>query len=259
MIRLCFAGNPLQAETLTIRDRLISLAKSKGFDCVCAQDDLAAQADFMVVVGGDGSLIRQTGFCQKHGIPLLGVHAGRVGFLSETCEDEFSSCLDKLQSNQYLLESRGMIACSINGRLLHHCINDVMVFKNSFSGVAQIELCIDEQSVGSFFGDGVVVATPTGSTGYSLSAGGPIVAGDMDAIIITPICPHTLHIRPIVASVNSLIKLSVVGKGRVAADGEQISVIRTGDCVELCRSDKTVDFVRFNKLKLFERIQQKLI
>lgn len=257
-MQLCFAANPQRPQTFEVRDRLIMQAKSLGFSCNVIEDSNAECSDVLVVIGGDGSLIRNAAYCWKENIPMLGVHGGRVGFLSECSENEFLKALAHLKNGDYCLDKHTMIACSINGGEKAHCLNDVLVFKHSFSGVAQIELAVNGQDVGTIFGDGIVIATPTGSTGYSLSAGGPIIAKGLEAILITPICPHTLHMRPIVAAMDAQISLEVKGEGMVAADGERIATVQTGDRIVLSRSEKTVSFVRFSKRNLFERIQQKL-
>lgn len=257
-MHLCFAANPHRPQTYAVRERLIAQAKLVGFTCSLIEDGGSEGADMLVVSGGDGSLIRYAEQCWQYDMPMLGVHVGRVGFLSECTEEEFAFALERIKSGSYTLDKRTMLACSINGGEKAHCLNDVLVFKHSFSGVAQMELSIDNQSVGTIFGDGIVVATPTGSTAYSLSAGGPIVADGLEAILVTPICPHTLHMRPIVASMNALVRIEVIGNGVVAADGERIAEVETGDSIELGRSDRTVSFVRFGKQDLFDRIQKKL-
>ncbi|MDO4564152.1 MAG: NAD(+)/NADH kinase [Clostridia bacterium] len=257
-MHLCFAANPKRTQTIEVEKRLMRLAQERGFDCSRLSDGGGEGSDILVVIGGDGSLIHNAGISCERGLPMLGVHFGRVGFLSECREEDFSNALDLLREGRYTLDSRRMMACSINGGAKVHCLNDVLLFKHSFSGVAEMELSIDGEAAGTIFGDGIVVATPTGATAYSLSAGGPIIADGLDAVVITPICPHTLHMRPIVASCEAEICLQVKGMGMVAADGTRIAEVHTGDKIMLGSSDKTVSFVRFAKRNLFFSIQQKL-
>lgn len=261
-MHLCFAANPQRTQTYDVCKKLMLQAESKGFSCSMKEDGdnpQAEGADVLVVVGGDGSLIHNADFCCEKNLPMLGVHFGRVGFLSECTEADFDKALIRLANGDYAMDKRCMLACSINGGTSVHCLNDVLVFKHSFSGVAEIELSVDDANVGTIFGDGVVLATPTGATAYSLSAGGPIIAEGLKAIVITPICPHTLHMRPIVASFDARITLQVKGKGVVAADGTRIATVRTGDRIVLVKSDRTTSFIRFGKRNIFSSIQQKLM
>ena len=132
------------------------------------------------------------------------------------------------------------------------------MFKSSFSGVAQLDFAIDGNRVGALFGDGIVVATPTGATGYSLSAGGPIVANGLDAMLITPICPHTLHIRPVVASMDSVVEISVSDNCFVASDGDEIAKLQKGDVLSITRSCDTTRILSFTDRNPFRLIAEKL-
>ncbi len=125
------------------------------------------------MIGGDGSLLRFASVAAEHGVPILGVNLGRIGFLSEIAADEFTGALQKVRRGEYRLEERMMLCCSVNDCKCANCLNDVLVFKQSFSGTIQVDLICDEKDVGTVFCDGIIVSTPTGSTAYNLSAGGP--------------------------------------------------------------------------------------
>lgn len=237
-------------------------AAKAGVECIALDTAHPISDDeplsHLVVVGGDGSILRYANFASNRDIPILGVNRGRIGFLSEILPEAFPEALLRLQNGEYRLESRMMLSFSAGNGDIADCLNDILVFKQSFSGTVQIEVAIDGQSVGTLFADGVIAATPTGATAYSLSAGGPVIAPGLDAIVITPVCSHTLHMRPIVASPNSEIRFTVADCGCVAADGVKTSELNSGSGILVRRSAKRTTFVRFDAENLFERIHQKL-
>ena len=259
-MELLFASNPQRPQTAGVMHRLMEKAAAMGcFCCVADQArDEQPYGDAMVVIGGDGSLIHNAGWASRSGVPLLGVHSGRVGFLAETDEPHFEDALARLVRGEYLVEHRSMLSCTVNGGEPYHCLNDFLVFKHSFSGVAQIEVLIDGLTAGTVFGDGVVVATPTGATAYSLSAGGPILAVGHEAMVITPICSHTLYMRPVVADMSAVVTMRILDRGVVAADGERVCELKGGDTVSVTRSSRTVGFIRLEQANLYQRIREKL-
>lgn len=262
-MRIGFAANPLKQGAFAVRDELMQLAGARGIDCVLVEEAgallaLDAAPDVLVVVGGDGSLLRYADAAAAREIPLLGVNLGRVGFLSEVTQEAFAAALTRLLDGDYTIERRMMLRCTINDEPPLHCLNDVLVFKRSFSGTAEIGITIDGASVGKVFCDGVIAATPTGSTAYSLSAGGPILAGGLDAIAITPVCPHTLYIRPIVTAADAQIRFSVADSGFVSVDGARIHEVRRGDAICVTGAARRSRFIRFGQNDLYSLIRQKL-
>ncbi len=244
-----------------LANELSVLSGSHGFSSFVQSDavgKLGVKADLIAVVGGDGTIIRyaKTAVCED--IPILGIHQGRVGFLSEIDCCSFSDSLERINRGDYVFEERMMLACSINDGRETPCINDVIVSKPTFSGTAEIYLEIDGMQAGHLYGDGIIAASPTGSTAYSLSAGGPVVAPGLDAIVITPVCPHTLSFKPIVCSSCSKIVLRVGRAGHVAADGDQIAVVDKTDLITVKAYDRRARFLRFDTLNLYSRIREKL-
>ena len=241
---------------------LSALSEEAGFS-VFLQSDPSARfdrpVDLIAVVGGDGSIIRYAKTAVLHDVPLLGIHQGRIGFLSETDRASFPDALLSLDRGEYELEERMMLSCSVNGGAETLCINDVIVSKPSFSGTAEIHLEIDGVPAGHLFGDGIIAASPTGATAYSLSAGGPVIAPGLDAIVVTPVCSHTLSFKPIVCSSRSKIVLRVERTGHVAADGDPIGIISRDDFITVRAYDRKVRFLRFGKTNLFSRIREKLL
>ncbi|MGN0784979.1 MAG: NAD(+)/NADH kinase, partial [Candidatus Aphodomorpha sp.] len=155
-------------------------------------------------------------------------------------------------------ERRMMLRCTINEEAPLYCLNDIVVFKRTFSGVTEINIQINGAEVGTVFCDGVIAAKPTGSTAYSLSAGGSILADGLDAISVTTVCPHTLHIRPIVTAADADIRFSVADSGIVSVDGMRIHEVHRGDSIRVTGASRTTDFIRFGKSDLFRLIHEKL-
>ena len=258
-----FAGSLEKSGIREQRDALMDIARKEGVDCAVYDrveeiDSEKNPPSFLVVIGGDGSLLRFASVAAQRKVPILGVNLGRIGFLSEISTGEFSGALHKLIAGDYFLEERMMLSCRVGQGKPTICLNDVMVFKESFSGVAQIHVEVDGQAVGTVFCDGMVAATPTGSTAYSLSAGGPVITPDFDSIVVTPVCSHTLHIRPIVSGPDALWTFTLAGSGCVAADGMKCRCVRDGERILVTRAQMRAPFVRFSRKNVFELIKGKL-
>ena len=208
-MHLIFAVHTGKASLVTVAGRLIDMAEAEGFTCsmldpngvVKPSEDAA-----IVAVGGDGNFIRTAQIACRNGLPLFGVNCGRIGFLTEWTEDRFPEVLKLLRDGAYTIEKRSMLAVDVNGEHLRDCFNDLLIYKHSFSGVMEISLEINGLEAGSLFGDGLIVATSTGSTGYSLSAGGPIVADGLETMVVTPICAESGI--PVGATVNEAVEIA---------------------------------------------------
>jgi len=262
-MKIGFAGNPEKEGIAELRDRLMRDAEVQGAQCRamnCAEDVRTAseKPDLLVVIGGDGTLLRFSAAAAERSIPILGVNLGRIGFLSEITAEKFPAALQRVVAGEGFIEERMMLECRINGEEYPSCLNDVMISKRSFSGTIQVDLFCNGQSVGTVFSDGIIVSTPTGSTAYNLSAGGPVVTQSLDSIIVTPVCSHTLHIRPVVSAPDSVWTFHVNGEGFVAGDGIKLRQVDPDDQITVTRSKRKVRFVRFTEQNVFELISRKL-
>ena len=262
-MKIGFAGNLEKEGIAEYRVRLMEQASALGEKTVALDSVTALIAeqpapDLLVVIGGDGTLLRFASVAAQRDIPLLGVNLGRIGFLSEIALNEFSEAIVKIQRGDYRVEERMTLLCSINGAPFASCLNDVLISKQSFSGTIQIDMYCDGQSVGSVFSDGIIASTPTGSTAYNLSAGGPVVTQNLDSIVVTTVCSHTLHIRPIVSAPDAIWTFHVNGEGFVSGDGIKLSRVNPNDCISVTRSNRRVRFIRFQEQNVFELIRQKL-
>ncbi len=262
-MRIGFAGNLEKEGIAEFRQRLMDQAcgfgeKVLALDSVDALRSEHPAPELLVVIGGDGTLLRFASAAAERDIPLLGVNLGRIGFLSEIAFDGFAAAIGKLRSGDYRVETRMMLRCSINGEECANCLNDFLVFKQSFSGTIHVDLFCDGQAVGSVFSDGIIASTPTGSTAYNLSAGGPVVTQSLDSIIVTPVCSHTLHMRPIVSAPDAVWTFHIYGEGFVAGDGIKLRNVSHDDEITVTRSGRRVRFIRFGEQNVFELIRQKL-
>lgn len=262
-MRIGFAGNLEKQGIAGYRAELMKQAESTGHDCKAYDStDEIANAEFapelLVVIGGDGSLLRFAAVASDRDIPILGVNLGRIGFLSEIAVEEFMPAIARILTGDYRLEERMMLCCCVNGCECAHCLNDVLVFKQSFSGTIQVSLTCDGKDVGTVFCDGIIASTPTGSTAYNLSAGGPVVAQSLDAITVAPVCSHTLHVRPAVTSADSIWSFRVNETGFVAGDGIKLRTVGPDDTIVVTKSDRRVKFIRFREQNVFELIHRKL-
>jgi NAD+ kinase len=266
---LGFFTNPERIKAIDCLKEALKTARSEGYDCcvnpqikekthVDAPSFLEHKPDVIIAFGGDGTILHAAVPAYEYGIPILGVNLGRIGFLSEIPPEALQAALARVQRNDYSLDARMLLSCSVNGDAHRLCLNEVLLYKPSFSGVVEISIEIDGISAGSVLCDGIIVSTPTGSTGYSISAGGPVIAPGLDSIIVTPICPHTLSVRPIIASGEAKMRFSMKSEGHVSLDGIYSAKINTDDVITVYRSDKHVDFIRFGTRNIYELIRSRL-
>ncbi|MFK8038606.1 MAG: NAD kinase [Crocinitomicaceae bacterium] len=195
-------------ERLVIGDK-VSLYKS--------HTDLDKSTDVLISIGGDGTFLETIHIVKNSGIPILGVNTGRLGFLASTQKDEIRDVLDKINQKKYRLQTRSLIQLDSTLSLFNGenvALNEVTVHKMDSSSMITIHTYIDDLYLNSYWADGLIIATPTGSTAYSLSCGGPIVVPGASDFIITPIAPHNLNVRPVVVPDSREIKLKVEGRSQ---------------------------------------------
>jgi NAD+ kinase len=231
--------------------------------------------DLVLTFGGDGTLLRGARLVGTQGTPILGVNLGRVGFLTTATPETMEAALEAVARGEYQVESRHALETKITSpdgseRLGALALNDVVVHKAGVARVIGLRICRDDEEIGRYSADGIIVATPTGSTAYSLSAGGPVVVPEVDALVITAICPHTLAVRPIVLPGDSVITIELVPPLPPAAAGgahEEILISYDGqvgaslspeDRVTVKRAQSLVHLIRIGKEGFFARMRRKL-
>lgn len=227
-------------------------------------DELWNNADIAFIIGGDGTLLQAAPNCAKHGIPALGINLGKVGFLTEVEPDDMQTAFDSVLNGSYIIEKRMLINMQINdGSENFQALNDIVVSKLEDAKLIGVELYTDSELVNHYAADGLIIATPTGSTGYSISAGGPVVDPRMDLYVATPICAHMLSVRSAVlpADKDIIIKLSPDypnNSAIVSADGEKKAVITEKDEVRITRSPYEFELIRIGTSSFYNTLISKL-
>lgn len=224
-----------------------------------------ADADVLVCFGGDGTILHAAHEANARGIPVLGVNLGSIGFMAELEHGELS-LLSRLAGGRFGIERRMMLDVCVRreGRVVfsEQALNDAVITKGAVARVLDLEVTGDRVTISSFAGDGLVVSTPTGSTAYSMAAGGPIVEPTAANIIITPICAHSLHAKPFVLDAGRSVGVRLTPGGKKTAylsvDGGRAFRMGPGDWVECRRSRQTTQLVKLTGRSFYERINQKL-
>lgn len=226
--------------------------------------DLAAQVDLIVVLGGDGTLLSMARAVGDLGVPLLGVNLGGLGFLTATTLDEMLPALEAFLAGRMAVEERMMLGARVlrNGQRLaeHAALNDVVITKSAMSRIVDLSVSVEGQYATAYRADGLIISTPTGSTAYSLSAHGPILFPTMDAIVLTPICSHTLTNRPIVLPGSVRIEVTLLTDQEVmlTIDGQVGFHLREGDTVAVQPAASRIRLVRFPHKDFFSVLRTKL-
>lgn len=226
---------------------------------------LAEKAQLVCVLGGDGTLLGIARQLAGHSLPILGINLGTLGFLSEAEPEHLSHAVDNLLSGKYDIEERTMLEATLirkNKTLAQYtAMNDIGIAKGSFCRIIQCAVYIDDDYVATFSGDGVIVSSPTGSTAYSLSAGGPIVAPNADVLLLTPVAPHSLTARPMVFSSNQAIRVEVDAIHQemgLSIDGQFGYRLEGGDHIYVKRSQHSTPLIKWKKGSFYEAIRNKL-
>ncbi|MBA3760815.1 MAG: NAD(+)/NADH kinase [Gemmatimonadales bacterium] len=223
--------------------------------------------DALITFGGDGTLLRGARLLGGRETPILGVNLGRVGFLTTGTRETLDAALEALVTGKFEIERRQALRAAIRDaegetRSTQMAMNDVTVHKGGVARVIRVNVFIQGDNVGPYSADGIIVATPTGSTAYSLSAGGPIVVPGVEAIIVTPIAAHTLAVRPLVVPATYRIVVEPIAGWSddllVSVDGQTGTTLAAGESVDVCRADHRVCLIRLGGDGFFGRMRQKL-
>ena len=226
--------------------------------------ELPGQADLLIILGGDGTLLSMARAVGDLGVPLLGVNLGGLGFLTATTLDEMFPALEAYFAGCMAIEERMLLAARIvrNNQPLgeYAALNDIVITKSAMSRIIDLSVSVDGRHATAYRADGLIISTPTGSTAYSLSAGGPILFPTMDAVVLTPICSHTLTNRPIVVPGTDRIEVTLLADQEVMAtmDGQVGVGLREGDTVEVCKAAARIRLVRFPQKDFFSVLRTKL-
>jgi NAD+ kinase len=226
---------------------------------------LAASVDLLLVLGGDGTMLGVARNMARRVVPVLGVNLGSLGFLTETRLEEMESVLDEVLQGRFEVEARMMLHASVvRGRRKissHRLLNDVVINKSALARILEMNVKIDRQFVSTYHSDGLIVSTPTGSTAYSLSAGGPIVLPSLQAFCITPICPHALTNRPLVVPDSVRIEVTLESRAEnvyCTMDGQVGFPMKAGDRLSVRRSGASLPLIVSRQRNYFDVLRRKL-
>lgn len=228
--------------------------------------DFARRADLVIAIGGDGTLLYAARLVARHGVPLLGINRGRLGFLTDVLPQDVEQCLDAALAGQLQPDERPLLAAVITGadgtRRDAVALNDVVLHKLSTGRMVDFEMRINGNYLNTHAGDGIIIASATGSTAYALSCGGPIVEPQLDVMVLAPICPHTMSDRPIVVSSRSVIEAELLqrsdSRAEVTCDGIALGEIAPGDRLEVRAAPERVTLLHPPGYDYYRLLRSKL-
>jgi NAD+ kinase len=273
--RVGFVIKPHAPEVDTILGKLLGYFSERGLECRfesaaaeilgrregVSREELPAEVDLVIVLGGDGTLLSIAHLAAENRVPVLGVNMGSLGFLTEVPLDEVFVTLDAfLGGEEGIVSPRQILEADTRGTV-YYCLNDIVINKGALARMIQCAMWINDKEISIPRSDGLIISTPTGSTAYSLSAGGPIIQPFIPAIIIAPICPHTLSFRPMLVASDSRIRIQMLTKGEKAyltLDGQRGYLMEKNETVEVRTSALKLELISSPRRNYFDLLQEKL-
>ncbi len=231
------------------------------------EDDLkdAERAEAVIVLGGDGTLMRSADSVKETGLPILGINTGTVGYLTGAETGNLEEAVRKLIAGNYRIEKRMMLDVSVNEGRTETVLNDAVVTRNGYSRIIRLKLKINDTEIMTMGGDGIIVSTPTGSTGYNLSAGGSICVPEAEMMIVTPICPHSMTARSVIASARDEVTIEIPAERNyetpdlgMTLDGRAFIPLKSGDRIRVRRSSCVTRLIKTDESTFFEALKRKL-
>lgn len=275
MKKVCVIANAGKEAAAETAEQVRAFFREKGIACSVLLDDFSEQTSYeavlkddtecAVVLGGDGTLIRVAGRLAEKKIPVFGINMGTLGFLTNAECGGIKEALEALVAGAYRVEERMMLEVSVDGAVFDTALNDVVITRNGFSRIISVSIFVNDHSVCTYRGDGVILATPTGSTGYNLSAGGPVVVPTTELMLLTPICPHSLSARTILLSGSDVVRLVVKEEKKtqdeeaiVTVDGQSAKELAAEGSVIVRKSEKKAYLIQLNDRSFFDALHRKL-
>jgi len=269
MNKIGVIANAEKDPDFTFANKLMDWLKNNNADpfFINEQDDahLDGQFDFLICLGGDGTMLRAAGSAAVRGIPLIGINLGNMGYLTDVAGDNAEEALKKVLHGKYKLERRMMLSADLSAYGMpgvEPALNEVCVATGVHSNMIRVKIWINGEYTDACRSDGIIIATPTGSTAYNLSAGGPILKPDAKMIAVTPICSHSLYTRPFVISADDAVCVQVE-ESRSAdvtllMDGKSILILKDGDRITVTRSKYTTGIIKTNDLGFYDILRRKM-
>ncbi len=227
-------------------------------------DDIKDKVDYLLSLGGDGTLLDTLTFVRNSNIPILGINFGRLGFLASTGRKEIKLAIDALQARTYQLDRRTLLHLDSNKDIfggVNYALNEFSIHKKDTSSMITIHTYINGELLNSYWADGLIIATPTGSTGYSLSCGGPIIFPSSENFVITPVAPHNLNVRPIIVSSDAIISFEVEGRNEsfLCTLDSRYEAIDTSYQIAVRKEEFSINLLRVNEMDFLSTIREKLM
>ena len=279
MDKFCIVANHTKEKSVALANHIKEYLEARGQICVIATERtedsdplhitrkylsvIPEDTDLVIVLGGDGTMLQAARSVAFMDVPLVGVNLGTMGYLAEIEESGVDDALDKILRGEYEIEDRMMLRGSLGGKK-DYSLNDIIITRYQDISTIGYNIYVNDQFLYSYYADGLIISTPTGSTGYNMSAGGPIIEPTADMILVTPVCPHTLSSRSLVFSPTTRIEVELRA-GREGHDQQAISsfdgsgtiLMHTGDKIEIKMSKKTTKILRLNRDSFMEVISKK--
>lgn len=283
MNRFCVITNRDKDENMEITTSIVDFMKNNNKECVVLNGEIPKEHSYrftdpsyvpddtecVIVLGGDGTIIQAAHDLAGKDIPLLGINLGTLGFMAEIEKHNMFSALRSLYEDNYLIEKRMMLDGSItrNGSLLYQgfSLNDIVVTRSGFSRIISVSIYVNDELVDRYRGDGVIISTPTGSTGYNLSSGGPVVKPVTKVMIITPICAHSLNARSIIVAPEDRITVKIDTSKKTqdeeaiaTFDGRKAILLQADDIIEISKAKEETQLIKINHKSFFEILRTKI-
>ncbi|MBK8847066.1 MAG: NAD kinase [Bacteroidetes bacterium] len=228
-----------------------------------SNDELKNKADFLFSIGGDGTILDTITMVQDSGMPVLGINTGRLGFLSSINKNEAASAIESLKKGLYSLDKRALLRLESNKNIFgktFYALNELTIHKKDSATMMIVHTFLNGEYLNSYWADGLIIATPTGSTGYSMSCGGPIIMPQSENFVITPIAPHNLNVRPIIVSDKSVISVEVEGRSQYFQASLDSRTVTIDSSIQLAvrKEDFTLNLVRLDNENFLSTLRHKL-
>jgi NAD+ kinase len=247
-----------------LKEQLVKKAGfSTSFEEFSHRNDFKSGIDLVISLGGDGTFITTVGYIRDSGVPILGVNSGRLGFLANLPTEQMEEAFDLIQNKDYVYQKRSLLRIETERQLFgddNIALNEVTLHKRDTSSMITVHAELDGNYLNSYWADGLIVGTPTGSTAYNLSCGGPIVTPGCQVHLLTPIAPHNLNVRPMVVPDHLPIKLSIEGRDRrylISIDGKSLSIAQ-GEEVTIRKAEFMINVVKFMDNNFLDTIRNKM-
>jgi NAD+ kinase len=285
MMQIAIYGRKISKQNLKSFYNVFELIQSFGWNLIIEEDlansivqkrvidfpyktfnsdkDLKSGVDLVISMGGDGTFLKCVSYIKNSDVPIMGINLGRLGFLANVSLDQISEALYDIKAKKYVFQKRSLLKVEVDGALNggYFAMNELTIHKKDTTSMVAVNVSLDDNFLNTYWSDGLIVSTPTGSTAYNLSCGGPIITPGCQVHIITPIAAHNLNVRPVVVPDHMPIKLSVEGRNRsylMSIDGKSIS-IKQGQEIKITKADFMINVIKFENNNFLDTIRNKML